>query len=142
MSLNNSKNQFAGCASLLNIGSQKDNRTIYKAGGISNNQGISISTFQNLNFNFLTLNIRGLNGLAKADFLRDYLIEKNVGICYLQETHVNCPDHICLLEEIFREYFCFFTLGSSKTKGVGILIKKSCEIKILGNFPKKPYVSC
>ena len=73
--------------------------------------------------------------MDKASFLNDYLLEKRVGICFLQETHIDNPCHIEKLEEIFTEFSCFFTLNSSKTKGVGILSKKSFnDILILDKF--------
>jgi exonuclease III len=45
-------------------------------------------------FNFLTLNIRGINDANKTNFLKDYLRDQRVDICFLQETHLNSPDYV------------------------------------------------
>ena len=75
-------------------------------------------------FHFLTYNIRGINDLSKVLFLRDFLLEKKIDICFLQETHIDNPMHIEKIESVLLGFVCFFTIGSSKTKGVGILISK------------------
>jgi len=83
--------------------------------------------------NFLTLNIRGINDANKTHFLRDYLRDQRVDICFLQETHLNSPDYVDELGNIFCDFFCYFTVNFDKTKGVGILIRKniSHDINIL-----------
>ena len=48
-----------------------------------------------------------------------------VGICFIQETHVDSPSYVEELGNIFCSYFCYFTVNSSKTRGVGILINKN-----------------
>jgi len=77
-----------------------------------------------LNIKFLTLNIRGINEKNKSDFLKDYLQNNGTEICFLQETHIDSPDTVNELGNIFSEFFCYFTIRFDKTKGVGILIKK------------------
>jgi exonuclease III len=86
-----------------------------------------------IKFNFLTLNIRGINELNKAHFLKDFLRDQRVDICFLQETHINSPDHVEELGNVFLDFFCYFTVNFDKTKGVGILISKniSHDISIL-----------
>ena len=78
-----------------------------------------------LNIKFLTLNIRGINEKNKSDFLKDYLQNNGTEICFLQETHIDSPDTVNELGNIFSEFFCYFTIRFDKTKGVGILIKKN-----------------
>ena len=85
------------------------------------------------NLNFLTLNIRGINDANKTHFLRDYLRDQRVDICFLQETHLNSPEYVDELGNIFCDFFCYFTVNFDKTKGVGILINKqiSHDINII-----------
>ena len=73
---------------------------------------------------FLTFNIRGINDQNKADFLKDYLKNNGVDIVFLQETHIDSPDTVDELDNMFSDFFCYFTIRFDKTKGVGILIKK------------------
>jgi exonuclease III len=75
--------------------------------------------------NFLTLNIRGINDANKTNFLKDYLRDQKVDICFLQETHINSPDYVDELGNVFSDFFCYFTINFDKTKGVGILIRKN-----------------
>jgi len=74
---------------------------------------------------FLTFNIRGINDQNKADFLKDYLKNNGVDIVFLQETHIDSPDTVDELGNMFSDFFCYFTIRFDKTKGVGILIKKN-----------------
>ena len=85
------------------------------------------------NIKFLTLNIRGINDRNKADFLKDYLKNNGVDICFLQETHIDSPDTVQELDNLFSDFLCYFTIRFDKTKGVGILINKnfSANISIL-----------
>jgi len=83
--------------------------------------------------NFLTLNIRGLNETNKVQFLKDFLRDQKVDICFLQETHINSPDYVDEFGNIFCDFFGYFTVNFDKTKGVGVLIRKnlSHDINIL-----------
>ena len=69
---------------------------------------------------FLTFNIRGINDQNKADFLKDYLKNNGVDICSLQETHIDSPDTVQELDNLFSDFLCYFTIRFDKTKGVGI----------------------
>ena len=77
------------------------------------------------NFNFVSFNIRGINDINKANFLKDFMNIHRIGICYLQETHIDSPSYAEELGNVFCDYLCFFTVGSGKTRGVSILINKS-----------------
>ena len=70
-----------------------------------------------LKLSFLTFNVRGLNDLSKALFIRDFLLEKKISICFLQETHIDSVESIDVLENTFTNFFCFFTVGANKTRG-------------------------
>ena len=74
---------------------------------------------------FLTLNIRGLNETNKVQFLKDFLRDQKVDICFLQETHINSPVYVDELGNIFCDFFAYFTVNFDKTKGVGVLIRKN-----------------
>ena len=78
-----------------------------------------------LGVDLLTLNIREMNDQNKADFLKDYLNESQVDICFLQEKHIDSPDYVDELGNIFSDFFCYFTVRFDKTKGVGILVRKN-----------------
>lgn len=97
---------------------------------IQNNS--KLTKINNLNnINFLSFNVRGLNDLSKSLFLKDFLEIKDVTVCFLQETHLDSLARIEELEELFSNFFCYFTLNKIKTRGVGILIRKSLKgIKI------------
>jgi hypothetical protein len=69
------------------------------------NRGNFLKKF--LNISFLTFNVRGLNELSKSLFIRDYLLEKNIGICFLQETHIDCLKVVDHLESVFITIFAF-----------------------------------
>jgi exonuclease III len=86
-----------------------------------------------IKINFISLNIRGINDPNKVQFLKDFLGNQRVDVCFLQETHLNSSDYVDELSKNFSNYFCFFTLNFDKTKGVGILINKniSHDINIL-----------
>ena len=100
----------------------------------SSNSNLSQSKFQN-NIIFLSLNIRGINDLAKSIFLKDLLDQMKVSICFLQETHLDSVNRIEELEILFSNYFCFFSTYKIKTRGVAILISKKLEnLKILSKF--------
>ena len=74
-------------------------------------------------------NCRGLNNTKKRYDIFTLFKEKNVDILCLQETH--------FFEEIENEIYqqwegnCFFSHGSSHSKGVAVLIKKGTDIKVL-----------
>ena len=73
------------------------------------------------NLKILTFNIRGINDKNKAEFLKDYLRESEVDICFLQETHIDSPDYVDELGNILSNFLCYFTVRFDKTKGVGII---------------------
>ena len=77
------------------------------------------------NIIFISFNIRGINDPIKVDFLKDFLFCHRVGICFIQETHVDSPDYVEELGSVFSDYLSYFTVNSSKTRGVGILINKN-----------------
>ena len=74
---------------------------------------------------FISFNIRGMNDPNKVSFLKDFLKVNRVGICFIQETHIDSPAYVEELGNVFCSYFCYFTINSSKTRGVGILIDKN-----------------
>ena len=78
-------------------------------------------------YNFMSLNVRGLNETEKVMFLNDYLIDQKIDFCFLQETHFDSPDWVKKVESIFSSFKCFFTLNNNKTRGVGILISNFIE---------------
>jgi len=86
-----------------------------------------------IKINFISLNIRGINDPNKVQFLKDFLRNQRVDVCFLQETHLNSSDYVDELSKNFSNYFCYFTLNFDKTKGVGILINKnlSHDINVL-----------
>jgi exonuclease III len=91
--------------------------------------------------NFLTLNIRGINDANKTNFLKDYLRDQKVDICFLQETHINSPDYVDELGNVFSDFFCYFTINFDKTKGVGILIRKNISHDISHIIPNISHIS-
>ena len=98
MSVNISNNNL-----LLNPTVKSKNRSL---DNILFNRGNFLKKF--LNISFLTFNVRGLNDLSKSLFIRDYLLEKNIGVCFLQETHIDCLNVVDTLEAYFCNFFCFF----------------------------------
>ena len=94
---------------------------------VQNNRDLFPKNNNEKKIEFMTLNIRGINDLNKARFLKDYLIVHKVEICFLQETHIDSHKHVEELESILDSFFCFFTININKTKGVGILISKYLE---------------
>ena len=81
---------------------------------------------------FLTLNIRGMNETNKVQYLKDFLKQRRVDVCFLQETHIDSPDLVEELGNVFVDFFCYFTVNYDKTKGVGVLVKKELsDLKIL-----------
>ena len=75
-----------------------------------------------------SLNIRGINKKEKMFFLNDFLINKQIKICFLQETHFDSQDVVGDLEEVCKDFIISYTINEiSKTKGVAILISKSLQ---------------
>ena len=94
-----------------------------------------ITYFKLIKTKFLTLNIRGMNEPNKVQYLKDFLENRRVDICFLQETHIDSPDLVEELGNIFADFFCFFTVNFDKTKGVGVLINKQIfDLKIINTF--------
>ena len=80
-----------------------------------------------------TINCNGLQSSDKMDYLKDVLIDKKVDICLVQETHI---DNIVLGNFVEKRlnYRCFWSLtDNNKHKGVGILISKHLDCRIV-NF--------
>ena len=80
----------------------------------------------------VSLNCRGLGDFRKRKHICQILNSSNVDVCFLQETHVynnNVADN-------FSKYLggkCYWSFGTSRSKGVGIWLKKNlnCEILVL-----------
>ena len=66
-----------------------------------------------------------MNDQVKMSFLKDFLKKNSVEICFIQETHIDPPDTVDVLGNLFSDFFCYFTMRLDKTKGVGILIKRN-----------------
>ena len=56
---------------------------------------------------FLTLNIRGMNEPNKVQYLKDFLRQKGVDICFLQETHIDSP---YVVEELGMFLWIFYVI--------------------------------
>ena len=82
----------------------------------------------------ISQNVRGLNMNEKHRGLFMYAKEKAEIIC-LQETHSTVDT-----EKFWRNKFggqCYWSHGTSASRGVGILIKKNCEVQIIDSFSDK-----
>ncbi len=83
----------------------------------------------------VSLNCRGLGDFRKRKHICQILNSSNVDVCFLQETHVynnNVADN-------FSKYLggkCYWSFGASRSKGVGIWLKKNlnCEILVLNRY--------
>ena len=64
-----------------------------------------------IKINFISLNIRGINDPNKVQFLKDFLRNQKVDVCFLQETHLNSSEYVDELSKNFSNYFCYFTLN-------------------------------
>ena len=76
-----------------------------------------------------TINVRGLNSI-KCQYLRETVRINEIDICFLQETHIKDKDEIQVFNNILVDFLTLFTTKTIKTRGVGILVKKSTGFKI------------
>ena len=68
------------------------------------------------------MNIRGLlNAHSRYELLTQCLQEK-VSIILLQETHFYNVNNILLIKSMFDSERCYFSFGSNRSKGVGIIV--------------------
>jgi exonuclease III len=67
---------------------------------------------------------------VKSYYLKDVLEKNRIDICFIQETHLRDKEEIKNFESIFCDYDHHFTLNISKTRGVGIVVKKNTDVVI------------
>ena len=77
-----------------------------------------------------TLNVRGLTSKEKVLFLKDFLDYNKIDICFLQETHISKVGDLEYLNECLNNYDIRTMLTDSKSRGVGILVKKIEHFKV------------
>ena len=81
----------------------------------------------------LSLNVRGLRGRNKRTSIFQYVKEKRIDICFLQETHCTLNDEIIWANEWMGDIH--FSNGTNLARGVIILIKPGIDLKVeLGVF--------
>ena len=80
----------------------------------------------NTDFNFLTLNARGLRDKHKRENLFHWLKQKQINVTFLQETYWS-DEQIRNIEQQW-EGSLYLNPGSNHSKGTAILINKNCKI--------------
>ena len=81
-----------------------------------------------------TLNIRGFNNKNKICFINDFLLEKNVDVCFMQETHINDQNTANFIKETFILFDVFFSLTKKSSGGVAIFIRKERGMNVLCEY--------
>ena len=80
----------------------------------------------------VSLNCRGLGDFRKRKHICQILNSSNVDVCFVQETHVY---NNIVADNCFKDLGgkCYWSFGASRSKGVGIWLKKNlnCEILVL-----------
>lgn len=75
-----------------------------------------------MSFSLCTLNCNGLlNGPTRSELFSLYLTKK-ISILLLQETHFNNINNVENFKSLFSTDKCYFSFGSNKSRGVGIVI--------------------
>lgn len=78
-----------------------------------------------MSFFLCTLNCNGLlNGPTRSELFSLYLT-KQISILLLQETHFNNINNVENLKSLFSTDKCYFSFGSNKSRGVGIVVLNS-----------------
>ena len=76
----------------------------------------------------LSLNCRGLNGMKKRKEVFQFLKENKSDIYCLQDTHFTMEMQKTVYAEWNSE--CYFSHGTSKSRGVAVLFGNNIECKI------------
>ena len=102
----------------------------HSAKNIENNQRNTPNA--SFKLNVATLNIRGLHNKDKRDTLKQWIIDKNIEILFLQETY--CTEQLEVITK--REYSNIGNIYHSKStsnhsKGVAIIISKQISFKTI-----------
>jgi exonuclease III len=83
---------------------------------------------KNKEIKIATLNIRSIYNEEKILYIKDLLIENNIDILFLQETHANEEEKNKYIQKHLRSYRYIFSYSDNASKGVGILISKTLDI--------------
>lgn len=75
-----------------------------------------------------TWNVNGLGSAAKRRKILNYLKTKNLHVVFLQETHASAQESA----KVYRDWVghVAFSEGSSKSRGVAILINRCLQFKL------------
>jgi exonuclease III len=76
----------------------------------------------------LSFNVRGLRMETKRISIFQYIIRKNIDICFLQETHSKESDENIWKNEWGGEVF--FSHGTSQARGVMVLVRPGFDMKV------------
>jgi exonuclease III len=82
-----------------------------------------------VNFKIGTFNVNGTRDFRKRGFLNQYLIDEEIDVCFIQETHITCLAEVRVFLQVWegKGYFAF---GGTRGRGVGILFRKGFQVKI------------
>ena len=86
---------------------------------------LTMFTKPNLNFGFLSLNVRGIRSFEKRKALFHWCIKDKADIIFLQETY-STPE----VENVWKSQWrgeLFFSHGSEHSRGVLILVKEGLD---------------
>ena len=82
----------------------------------------------NINFNLLSLNARGLRTFDRRKAFFNWLAKSSADICFLQETYSTSE-----VENIWKKQWkgdMFFSHGTGHSKGVLILVRDNLDFKL------------
>ena len=87
-----------------------------------------------MSFKISTINIFSFINKNKIMFIKDFLTQHNIDICFIQETHIDDAKTLDYIKEIYYSYDFFTTLTNGNSRGVGVFLRKERGIKILNEF--------
>ncbi|ELU06503.1 hypothetical protein CAPTEDRAFT_58088, partial [Capitella teleta] len=76
-----------------------------------------------------TLNVNGLRDNTKREHFINYILAKDIDICFIQETHITNLNDVNKFKKSW-EGKCYFSFGGHHSRGVGIIFRKHLDIKI------------
>ena len=79
--------------------------------------------------NIITINCNGLREPVKIDYLNTLLIEKNIDICLVQETHLDNFKSCNFVDRKLHAKSYWSLSDNSHSKGVGIIVRNS-EVEV------------
>ena len=81
-----------------------------------------------------SINIFSFNDKNKVEFIKDFLDNHCIDICFIQETHVKDTQNMQIIKDKIYSFDVYSTLTKSYSAGVAILVRKDKGFKVINEY--------